>query len=299
MIRKIIIFIFFVCCINAAYASVDEAIDEGDYKLAATLLQSEIAKVPEDQQGKLKAKLALVYYRDQEDEKAFKTYLDALAATKPLKAPPVSDEEKKLYDQALKLYLDHGGFSARETAGKIRSEYSPVLALHPNYYLLNFIVSSAYANLGMFDEFFERFYVSYQYYPDSYMAYKTKAILHLKLYDRAVSQKDKEVQRNAIFENAKLASEKNEQDASLYRIMINFANESEKNAVAVKSLKKIIADNIVVPRTDILFYVKAAMAAKQPELAQQFVDKAKTWYEYSKMLQAAQEMIEIKKSNEE
>lgn len=276
-------------------ASFNQAMEKGEYKEAENILLAEIAKAPATQQAELKAKLALAYYRDQEDEKAFKTYLEALDATKPLQPPTVSSEEKKLYDQALKCYLDTSCPSPRETANKIRLEFSLPLAMHPDYYLLNFIVASAFANLGMFDEFFERFYISYQYYPDCYMAYKTKAILHLKLYEKAISEKDREIQRNAIFKNAKLASEKNDKDVGLYRIAITFSPEKDKQANVSAALKKIMADNIIVPRKEILFYVKEALAINQPQLAQQFVDKAKVWYEYSRMLESAQELIDKQK----
>ena len=172
-----------ICTWTAVHANemddAEKAFEAGDYRDAIEIYQAGLKKAPQDQQGTIKAKLALAYYRDQEDEKAFKTYLDALDLAPRLTPTAESPEEKQLYDEALELYLQNTGPAAHDAANTIREKYSGILALHPDYYHLNFIVAAAFANLGMFDEFFDKFYRSYQYFPDSFMAYKTKAILNI------------------------------------------------------------------------------------------------------------------------
>lgn len=273
-----------------------KAFDEGDYKEAIALYQEAVKSSSKSDKGILKAKLALTYYRDQEDEKAFRIYLEALADAPRLSAPPMTPEESQLYNDALRLYLEHSGLSAHEIANTIRQKYSPILAIHPNYYQLNFIVAAAYANLGMFEEFFNSFYRSYQYFPETYMAFKTQSILYLKLYEKAKTPEEHEIGRQHVLTYAQKANACNSQDATLYRIMIAFSKDADHDQVLIKSLKKIINTNTIVPRVDILFYVKEAIAAKQFELAQQFIDKAKIWYTYSRTLEAAQNYLDENKA---
>jgi hypothetical protein len=173
---------------------------------------------------------------------------------------------------------------------QIKQTYAPIMAQHPTYYQLNFILAAAYANLSMFEEFFNRFYTSYQYYPDSYMAYKTKAILNLKLYEKAPSEGREPLRQQIILNTAK-ASSKNPQDASLYRILIAFAEDKERPKVTKQVIDKLIAQNIMVPRNDILFYVKEAADQGNCDLAEQFLEKVKQWYAYSRSIEVAQEYL--------
>lgn len=280
---------------GATVEDANKAVETGDYREAIDIYQELINQVPKDQQSALKAKLAQVFYRDQEDEKAFKTYLEALDDA-PKRTPPTeTPEEKKLYAEALRTYLDNTGPAAHEAASKIREKYASILALHPDYYHLNFIVAAAYANLGVFDEFFDKFYRSYQYFPDSFMAYKTKAILNVKIYEKARNAQEREVIGKRVYENAVKANQLNDKDASLYRMMITFAPEQDHDQILVDTIKKVLRDDIVISRTDLMYFVKELVKAKQPELAQQFINKAKGWYPISKILQGAQEYLDDNK----
>lgn len=255
-------------------------------------LQKRIAAAGREQKSRLLVDLALAYERDQDLEKAFKVYLEALDMTVPKKPLTVTPEEQKLYDEALATYLGHNsGAGALETGKQILEQYGPLLEKKPDNYLLGFLIAAAYANFGLFDHFFEQFYESYQRYPDSHMALRTKAVLHIKLYEKARLATERESQRKAIFELANKAVQVNPNDSSLYKLMMTFSLENEKPRVVKESIEKLIAQDVQVPRADILFYVSAAMETKQKELAQQFLDKAKSWYPYSRVMNSAQELI--------
>lgn len=287
--QQLIAFILLCCPSTPLFSELTKA----NCKEWIALHQSQISQLPKEKQGDSKVQLALAYYYDQELEKAFKTYLEALEPIKSQSNYPANIEEKSLYDEALRLYLaSNSGSNAEETAKKIRDKYEPIVKSHPNYLHLNFLVAAAYANLGLFDSFFNAFYLSYQKLPSSYMSYRTKAILHIKLYEKARTAQEKEEQKIAIFENVSLAQKAYPQDSSLYKLQIVFSPEKEKLSVVQRALLKIINENISVPRSDILFYVAEALKAKEKPLALQFLNKAKDWYQYSRIITTAQEMID-------
>ena len=124
------------------------------------------------------------------------------------------------------------------------------------------------------------------------MAYRTKAILHIKLFEKARTSQEKAEQRQKILENLRLAEGVYPQDTSLYKLQITFSSDADKLKALQSSLQKIMSENMIVPRTDILFYVSEALEAKDKKLAQQFLDKAKEWYQVSRMIDTAQEMID-------
>ena len=165
---------------------------------------AELERIIQDQKEKSphEKNLALAYLRDQELEKAFKSFLAALgdAAISPEKE--MSRSEDILYREAMKFYLNPRQESAHETAETIKSLYSNAVKLHPEYYHLGYLVALADANLNHFDHFFEQFYHSYVRDPEHYLAYKTKAILHIKLHDLAKTPQEKEKERGEILEKS-------------------------------------------------------------------------------------------------
>jgi hypothetical protein len=270
---------------------------EKNHKAAIASLQESLEKASQGQRSELQKQLAIVYFKDQNLEKAFAVFLEALKSAQSEAAASVSEEELTLYEKALKIYLDHHGpAEAREGAQIILTEYSSTLKDHPDYFLLGYLIAVAEANLDRFDTFFSRFYHSYRYFPQHYMAYKTKTVLHTKLFARAQTPKEQEVQRLAILENASIALEKNPQDTALYKMMISFSPENNKHEAVITYLNKIIEGNIIIPRADIAFFIQQAIATQQIELAQRFVYKAREWYPQSRVIDAAQAVLKERNS---
>jgi hypothetical protein len=264
----------------------------GHHKEAVSFYEEELSKADDHEKGAIRLKLALAYYHDQDDVMAFQTYLDALE-TSPLakEEPTMCPEEKQMLADALHFYLDGVGQSPQDIAVKLRQKYAAFLALHPDYYALNFFLCAAYANIGMFDDFFEGFYGSYLAYPNSYMALKTKGMLHIKLFQRLSDPAAREVQQEKALHCFMRAQLLEPSDSSLYRMIITFNQGDKKSQAVHTSLKKIVEDNIVIPRSDIYFFVQEAIGAEANSLAEQFIQKARGWYRYSRSLEAAEELL--------
>lgn len=272
---------------------VQPLIDLCEYKAAIKVYEDLIQKAHPEELSSLQERLAMLYERDQDQEKAFHLFLQALDNAPKKDIPQMSSEEQLLYDKALVLYLDQTSISIQSTAEQIKQQYGPAIAEHPDYSHLKLIVALAEANLGLLQDFFLHFYEAFAFLSDHHLSYKAKTILHIKLFDRARTKEGKEQQRRKIRQLAEQAIDRFPNDSSLYRIAIAFTAEEDRQQAIVKYFSQIIAQNIPIPRCDILFYVKQAVAVKEFKLAQRLIDKAQEWYHYSKAIEQAKDYIKV------
>jgi tetratricopeptide (TPR) repeat protein len=268
------------CMFNTMYLSL----------LAAILLQGSSQEDAEVQS----ARKAIHLFQEQDLEQAIHIFLGSLKGDRT--QSPVSNVEQVHYNQALAIYLEHGAASSSLTAQQILDQYGKILEEHPDYHLLEFLIAAAYANQGKFDLFFDHFYTAYKYHSDHYFAYKTKAILHIKLLERARTEDERIIQRKEILKNAQLAVERYPQDQSLYKLLIHFSDREKMHDTVTQLLNKIIEKNIVVPRSDITYYVRKSLDVGEKELAKRFVEKAQEWYKYSRALETAENMLKQEKN---
>lgn len=285
----------FSACFGADDDQARKLMASGDYKAAIAEYQALVKKAAPDAKGEWERLLALAYLKDQDQEMAFKVFLESLDDTKGAPSPSLPVDETA-YKKALAIYQEHGAASAGETSRKILLEFEPILKANPQDHKLGFIVAAAYANQGRFDDFFDLFYRSYQAYPQHWLVYKTKAVLHIKLFERARTAEEREAQRRKILESVGKGLEINPTDTSLYKLVIAYSPDKDKADSVKTYLNKIINNNIVIPRTELPFYVQQAVATKQHDLAERFIAKAHEWYQYSRAVNALQRYLEEHKN---
>lgn len=276
----------------------NKALHAGQYKQAEAIYSDFLKNASPDDIGYAQTQLAIAYYKDQEHEKAFKTFLEALENVKVGEPIELSDEEASLYEAALKIYLDHAGLTPDETAQKIAAQFGQIYEKKPEFYRLGYILAVGKANLGLYDQFFDEFYKVYIHHPQHFLAFKAKAALHIKLFDRAKTDAQRQEQRKGIISNAQQAALLQPDDSSLYRMILAFTPDESKAAVLSTYLNKIIDQNIVVSRIDVPYYVEIAIAFDQYELAQKFLNKAREWYAYSRVINVAQGHLDEKVKKE-
>jgi hypothetical protein len=287
----------FVSCPLIADSKLDQAsdaVEKGEYKNAIAIYQELIKISSGMEKSELQIKLAQAYLKDQSQEKAFEIFIESLAPIATLEAKQIQNptgKELELYNRALETYLKQTGLTSKETGQFLLQEYQPIVREHPDYLQLNFLIAAAHANLGSFDLFFKEFYSSYLQYPDHYMAYKTKAMLYVKLYEKEVDGENKKNLAHQIFNNTLLACEKYPQDSSLYKLLIAFSDDTIRSETITRLIRKLIDENIVVHRSEIHYYVKKAVEINQPALAQEFLNKAKGWYPQSRAIDAAENYL--------
>lgn len=239
----------------------------------------------------LPVELVQSYYSNQQQEKAFKAFLDLLQLEVVSDEYHATDEEQKLYQAALALYLEAKGAKCQEGSRQILAQYVPIIEKHPEYSKLAYIVAAAYANQGKFLKYFEVFYHAYQRHPHHFLAYKTKAILWIKLFERESPGKAKEIARRKLLEELYYAVKIYPQDTSLYRLMILYASSSEKSKIVLESLNKIIHEDIIISRAELEFYMQQALSLNDRETTLRFIDKASQWYHFSRVIEAARAEI--------
>ena len=66
-------------------------------------------------------------------------------------------DQLKHYAEGLTIYLDHSGATPGAIALKLQEQLNSVLKEHPDYYLVNFLMAAAFANVGSVPRIFSYF----------------------------------------------------------------------------------------------------------------------------------------------
>lgn len=225
------------------------------------------------------------YLKEQEQGKAFQAYLEELEKIPKNSNVPESTPE---FRAALDIYLNPLSPSSKETAIRILKAYGAT----PKNNDIAFIQAAAYANLGQYDRFFDIFYQAYKVHPEHYLAYKEKALIYIKIYERASTPEQKEQLRYKVIENLQQALQRYPKDQGLYIMTLSFAPQDQKKKIVLETINKLIDLNIQVSRHEIDFYVGHALSVGELPLAQKFIQKAKQWYPYSRSIEAAEKYLE-------
>lgn len=216
--------------------------------------------------------MAVASLRDQDHKSAFALYLKALESAKRL--PEV--EEEPFYEEALALYLagQPEEVCARYESGGYRGPLKMVVAL-------------AYADLGLFEEFFDRFLPAYQRSPGHFLALKTRAMLRLKLADYG-GLEERELRSSAL-ELLRRAVARYPADSESYRLIVELAEGPE---LVLKTVGELLANRVAIPRSDLGFYLDRLLALGAFDLAQKVVARGREQYGYSRTLDRAEETLD-------
>lgn len=296
--KNVLIFFIFVAassslfgdCLAKAKATVlcpkevRELLDAGNYKEAQNALQKLIQKNPTSEHYLL---LAVSYLLDQQEEAAFITYVKCLDQAPKKTGQTISAKEKMASDELMALYVANNP--------EFEKRVEKVMQEHPDYSYCQFFFASSLANQHKFESFFYLFYNSYLSYPDSHMAHKTKGIVASLLFQRAKSLEEKETWRKKALEHFAKSMTLLPEDRALHKMMIYTAADSERQAVVHQVIDQICQANVKIPRGELAFYINHALWVNETLLAERLIDKAKSWYEYSRMLQEMQQLVETHK----
>ncbi len=262
-----------------------------DTKGAIAHQQKLLAQADIEQKSALLEQLALLYLKDQDQERAFAAFLQSLGYISPQQLAKQPENATSAYERALAIYLEAHGEATTQSAKKIIDEFGPIVQEQAAPQPLGFLVAIAYANLFRYEEFCNFFYRTYVAFPEHYLAYKTKAILHVKLMERKNSEAERKIQRAAVLSNLEQAQERQPNDTTLYKLLISFSSLEERGVQVQRCINAILSQNVQIPRTDLMFYVQEAVDIKAYALAQQFVDRAHQWYPNSRIVESAQSFL--------
>ncbi len=265
--------------------SIKQAQDRGDFKDAIRELNALIAK---KQEAALYLQLAVCYLQDQQEEEALKTFITCLEKSYSKQNKVMSVREEASFKELLGLYLAN----SKELDQKLEA----IVKAHPDYTHVQFILASQAANAKRYEPFFYLFYQSYCSYPDSHMSHKTQGVIASLLMQRVKSPEEKDLWRKKAISSFMNASKLCPEDTGLYRMIIYTSSESDRKPLVQFVINEIIEKNSKIPRSEIPFFINAALMVDEIELATSLLDKAKTWYEYSRIIQDMQDEIANRKA---
>lgn len=248
------------------------ALLQRDYRHASDSFRAALDQAPSSERALLWERMAVAALRDQDHKSAFALYLKALESAERL--PEIEEEE--LYQEALALYL--AGQSE-----EICLRYGGSACHGP----LKMVVALAYADRGLFEEFFDRFLLAYQRSPDHFLALKTRAILRLKLAEYGGSEAEvRELQRTALDLLRRVVA-RYPADSESYRLIVELAPE-----LTLATVTELLANRVAIPRLDLGFYLDRLLALGAFDLAQKLVARGREQYGYSRSLDRAEETLD-------
>ncbi|MCB1180814.1 MAG: hypothetical protein KDK55_02160 [Chlamydiia bacterium] len=294
---KIDFFLLFIFFLHPLLLGQPEASFSKNKEKILNLTEELNKNLPLKQQGILYRDLAEAHYHDQELIRGYKAFLQALQCTSlSHEAPAMCEEEKKIYEEALLLYREEGGGNPICLSKKLCDHYALIGEEHPEYIHLNFLLSTAYANLGMYDRFFKEFYKGYPYFKETSLACKTQGILLIRLAQTSGLEEERvELRKEGIFKLER-AVELDPNDSSLYKVLIYLAKEDKREACLIGYLEEVCRRRVKLSREEIYPYVKEAIFLHQPVLAEDLIDLWQTWYPYSRSIEAARKFLEQTKA---
>jgi tetratricopeptide (TPR) repeat protein len=235
--------------------------------------------------------LAIAHLKDQELDKAFYCFLNALDLCQVQPRSQMRLEENLIYEEALGTYLQGACCEPQETAEHILKKYEGIAKNCLDFFDLQILVAAAHANLGNYEQFFDSFFSAYPFVSDSFLSHKTRGILYLRLAQNSVTREEKAHHREDAIAFLQKSLEKNPKDASLYRVLVFLANEDKNDLLLLECLHKIVDEKVAIPRADVYLYVRECVAMEEYELAQKMIDAAKAQFPYSRTAAAAQDYL--------
>ncbi len=261
-------------------------------EIILTKLQALKSAVNEQQISHIHYDLALAYYKDQESHLAFTHFLEALKTVPKKTLPEPTSDEKNYYDPALKNYLAHAGKDPEKAAHELLGKYGEIAQDHPEFIQLNFLISTAYANLGQFADFFSLFYQGFPYLHSTHLASKIQGILSLRLCAQSKTVEERTRFQDSARRHLSQALQSNPSDAGLYKTLVFLAKDSNDTNAIHEYLRQIVSQKVVIPRTEIYFYVQEALQFDDFVLGQEIIDQAKSHYNFSRAIKEAQNYLD-------
>lgn len=246
----------------------------------------------QEERSQVFLKLAHFYSQDQELDKAFFNFLEALKNCPHGAVSPLLPEEEKLFNEAFQCYLSQSPSDPFKASQELLMHYEGAAKEHPEYLHLNFLLSAAYANLGKYPLFFQKFYRAYPSLWDSYLSYKTQGVLYLRLSQREKSPEGRQKLQKVAVGFLTKALQKEPLDAGIYKILVSLAKEEQNMPLVLLFLQKLTEAEVPIPRGDIFLYVKEAVTLEEYELGQELIDQARKRYEFSRALTTAQDYLD-------
>ena len=221
-------------------------------------------------------------YADQQRIEAQEAFLEALSLTPVADAAQASEAEQKIFLSLLPEYED--SIPSKEGSEQFLHRIEEQIASHPSYASLEYYAAVSLANQGRMSEFFERFFLAFSRRPDCFLRWKTVGVLHVRLYEASSDEKLREHHRMEAVRWLKEAYARQRQDSGLPVKILFVLHPSERAAFLREIVAGIQTMESPMRRGDCFALIAQAVELGEKDLAKQLLEKAHTWYQYSRAL---------------
>lgn len=262
------------------------------YVSCSGISESEVHKKNRIEQSEKKLIAACRFEREQDHHQAIKKIIEAIDQC-PTQDEifPTDAEEKKQAEEGILLYLKNIDVNPSLVITEFRNRYEDLAEKHPDWNYIQFFLAIADANDFEFVSFYRHFYSAYQHYPNSFLALRTRGVLHLKLYEQLLGEEREEERKQAMY-YLKKAADLDFRETGLIRLILFTSSRAERKTLLQAMIPKLIKEKIRLPRKDITLYVRWLLQENLIELAQDFVSNAQTWYQYSRSIKLAENLLQ-------
>jgi len=267
-----------------------ELVGERNFHPAIDMINQWIQKSKSDSESAfLLVEKAKILYADQQHTEAQEVFLTALSRFPKRSSQRMADGEKNAFDRLLPNY--EASIQSEESCLQLLDEARTLLKSHPEYHSLEHYIAACLANRGEFIEFFDCFFKAFQACPDCFLSDKIIGVLHLRLFEAMSSQERREAHRRSAVQYLKQAFSQQPHDSTLLVKLAYILPPNEKAELLQTVVADLIGLQSPIRRTDCFFLIKQAIDVRELGIARQLVDKARSWYQYSRALNELSDQI--------
>lgn len=268
---------------GCTYSQLRPMVANRDFSAAEALIDRWLESAHEDQaRAFLLVEKAKLMYADQQQVEAQETFLDAL------KLCTVGDEEKTKEPEQqffLSLLPDYeASIQSKEGAERFSHQIEELLVKYPSYSSLEYYAAASLANRGQMVDFFDRFFQAFGHRTECFLRWKTVGVLHLRLYEASSSEARREYHRVEAVRWLKEAYSRQKDDSALPVKILFVLRLSERGAFLREVVERLQTVQVPMRRGDCFALIAQAIELEEMESANQLIEKARAWYQYSRTL---------------
>ena len=276
-----VLFIVATIVFSSVYCDVPPACERIDQRLGC---ESD----PEIRSNLLVEK-AKIFYADQQRIEAQEIFLESLKLRPVHDTAAASEEEKKLFLSLLPEYED--SIQSKEGSERFSQQIKEQIAKHPSYASLEYYAAVSLANQGRMAEFFDRFSSAFGHRVDCFLRWKTVGVLHVRLYEGSANETRREYHRVEAVRWLKEAYSRQKEDSGLSVKILFVLHPSERGSFLREIAESVQTMNVPMRRGDCFALIAQAIELNEHTIAKQLIEKARTWYQYSKTLDELSERL--------
>ena len=232
---------------------------------------------------------AKLLYADQQRIEAQEVFLEALQLSSVDDAEASSEAERTLFLSLLPDY--EASIQSKEGSERFSRCVEKQIVSHPTYASLEYYAAVSLANQNRMGEFFDRFFHAFGHRADCFLRWKTVGVLHVRLYEASSSEARREFHRTEAVRWLKEAFARQREDSALPAKILFVLRPSERKAFLQEIVASVAAMRTPMRRGDCCAIIAQAIELKETELAKQLIEKARTWYQYSRALDELSERL--------